>query len=98
MLHNNNIYGGMSRNGLIKHENIEIGVLKYIRLLSKNYYGNGLTTLESIGRVYCPVINEQGNKIASPHWINLVNNAARKYENYTGEITIKDILNLKEIQ
>lgn len=98
MLRKNNVYGGMSSNGLIRHENIEIGVLKYIRMLSKNYYGKGLTTLESIGRVYCPVYNEYGNKIASPHWINLVNTAKSKYKNYTGEINIQDILNEKEIQ
>ena len=47
---------------LIQHENIEIGVLKYVRLLSKNYYGKGLTTLNSIGRIYCPIINENGAK------------------------------------
>ena len=98
MLNRNNVYGGMSTNGLIKHENIELGVLRYIRMLSKNYYGKGLTTLESIGRVYCPTITDQGYKIASPHWINLVNKAATKYKNYTGEIKIIDILNLKEIQ
>ena len=97
MLSKNNVYGGMNSNGLIRHENIEIGVLKYIRMLSKNYYGKGLTTLESIGRVYCPVYNETGNKIASPHWINLVKSAKSKYKNYTGEITIQDILNEKEI-
>lgn len=98
MLRKNNVYGGMSSNGLIRHENIEIGVLKYVRMLSKNYYGKGLTTLESIGRVYCPIINEYGNKVASPHWINLVNTAKTKYKKYTGEITIQDILNEKELQ
>ena len=98
MLSKNNIYGGMSSNGLIRHENIEIGVLKYIRMLSRNYYDKGLTNIYSIGRVYCPVFNEQGNKIASPHWINLVNKASNKYANYTGEIKIKDILEEKEIQ
>ena len=60
MLKRNNVYGGMSSNGLIHYENIEIGVLKYIRLLSNNYFGKGLTTVNSIGRVYCPIINEYG--------------------------------------
>jgi len=98
MLNRNNVYGGMSSNGLIRHENIEIGVLKYIRLLSKNYYDKGLTDIYSIGRVYCPHFDEYGNKIASPHWINLVNKASSKYAEYTGEITIKDILEEMEIQ
>lgn len=97
MLNRNNVYGGMSSNGLIRHENIEIGILKYIRMLSRNYYDKGLTDKYSIGRVYCPVFDEYGNKIASPHWINLVNKASAKYAEYTGEITIKDILEEKEI-
>jgi len=98
MLNYNNVYGGMSSSGLIRHENIEIGVLKYIRLLSKNYYGKGLTDIYSIGRVYCPHFDDYGNKIASPHWINLVNKASAKYAEYTGEIKIEDILEEKEIQ
>lgn len=93
MLKKNNVYGGMSSNGLISYENIEIGVLKYIRLLSKNYFDKGLTTVNSIGRVYCPVTNEYGQKVASPHWINLVNTARNKYNSYTQEITIEDIIN-----
>ena len=62
MLNYNNVYGGMSSSELIRHENIEIGVLKYVRMLSKNYYGKGLTDIYSIGRVYCPVFDEYGNK------------------------------------
>ena len=93
MLKRNNVYGGMSSKGLIHHENIEIGVLKYVRLLSKNYFGKGLTTLNSIGRIYCPVTNENGVKVASSHWINLVNTAKKKYNNYDNLITIEDIIN-----
>ena len=93
MLKKNNVYGGMSSKGLIRYENIEIGVLKYVRLLSKNYFGKGLTTVNSIGRVYCPVTNEYGQKVASPHWINLVNTARNKYNSYTQDITIEDIIN-----
>jgi len=93
MLNMNNVYGGMSSSGLIRHENIEIGVLKYIRLLYKGYFKKGLTTPESIGRVYCPTTNEYGQKIASPHWINLVNKAKNKYDKYTQDITISDIVN-----
>ena len=93
MLKKNNVYGGMSSKGLIRYENIEIGVLKYVRLLSKNYFGKGLTTVNSIGRIYCPVTNEYGQKVASPHWINLVNTARNKYNSYTQDITIEDIIN-----
>ena len=93
MLNKNNIYGGMSSNGLIQHENIELGTLRYVRMLSKNYIEKGLTTLESIGRVYCPTTNEYGQKVASSHWINLVNTAKNKYSKYTQNIEIKDLVN-----
>ena len=93
MLRYNNVYGGMSRSGLIKYDNIELGVLSYIRLLSNNYFGKGLDTVGEIGYVYCPTVNEAGYKIASPHWINLVTKAQSKYDLYTQDITIEDIMN-----
>ncbi len=95
MLRYNNIYGGMSSSGLIKHNNIEIGVLTFVRMMSRNYYGKGLTTASSIGRVYCPVYID-GVKVASPHWIYLVDTAYDKYSNYNDNITINDLINKVE--
>ena len=92
MLKYNNVYGGMSSHGLIRHNNIEIGVLSYIRMMSKNYYAKGLDNIYSIGRVYCPVY-QNGVKTASPHWIGLVTKAENKYKNYTDAITIDDLTN-----
>lgn len=91
MLRLNNIYGGMSSKGLIKYNNIELGVLTYVRMMSRNYYAKGLTNLYSIGKVYCPTY-ENGSKIASPHWISLINKALIKYELYNFNIEFKDIL------
>ena len=91
MLRQNNIYGGMSSKGLIKYNNIELGVLTYVRMMSKNYYAKGLTNMYSIGKVYCPTY-ENGTKIASPHWISLINKALTKYELYNFNIELKDIL------
>lgn len=92
MLANNNIYGGMTNNQtLIKYKNIEYGVMSYIRLLSKNYYGRGLTDIYSIGRVYCPTYDANGQKIASPHWVNLVSNAKAKYAGSTNEMTVAEL-------
>ena len=91
MLRQNNIYGGMSSKGLIKYNNIELGVLTYVRMMSRNYYAKGLTNLYSIGKVYCPTY-ENGSKIASPHWISLINKALIKYELYNFNIELKDIL------
>ena len=93
MLRVNNIYGGMSNYGLIRHDNIEIGVLSYIRLLSFNYFGKGLSTIYDIGYVYCPTINENGIKVTSPHWINLVTKAKQQYDNYSYDVEIDDLLN-----
>lgn len=91
MLRLNNIYGGMSSKGLIKYNNIELGVLTYVRMMSRNYYAKGLTNMYSIGKVYCPTY-ENGSKIASPHWISLINKALTKYELYNFNIELKDIL------
>ena len=91
MLRQNNIYGGMSSKGLIKYNNIELGVLTYVRMMSRNYYAKVLTNMYSIGKVYCPTY-ENGTKIASPHWISLINKALTKYELYNFNIELKDIL------
>lgn len=96
MLKKNNIYGGMSSKGLVKHNNIELGVLKYVRMMSKNYYGKGLISIQSIGKVYCPVL-DNGVKKASPHWINLVSKAKQKYKSYNKEITINNIIKNTEV-
>lgn len=90
MLKCNNVFGGMSSHGLTKYKNIEYGVLSYIRILSNGYFDNGLTTVTSIGRKYCPKRDDDGNKVASPHWINLVNTAMKKYKSYNLEINVSD--------
>jgi len=91
MLRQNNIYGGMRSKSFIKNNNIELGVLTYVRMMSRNYYAKGLTNMYSIGKVYCPTY-ENGTKIASPHWISLINKALTKYELYNFNIELKDIL------
>lgn len=93
MLRCNNVFGGMGKNGLIKYRNMEYGVLNYIRMLSKSYYGKGLKTVESIGRIYCPTIDANGKKVASSHWINLVKTAKSKYRNTEEEMTVAKLLN-----
>jgi hypothetical protein len=92
MLRCNNVYGGMGSNGLIKYRSIEQGVYRYIRYLSNNYISKGLTTLPSIGRVYCPTTDVTGNRIASPHWIQLVTRALNHYNGSNYNITASDVL------
>ncbi len=74
----NNIYGGLVNGRLKSYKNIEYGVLSYIKLLSTKYYSEGLDTIEKIGYVYCPSI-ENGIKKASSHWLNLVYSYKEKY-------------------
>ena len=96
MLKYNNVYGGMGSKGLIKHNNIEQGVLAYVRMMSKSYYGKGLTTLPAIGRVYCPV-KENGVKKASSHWLKLVKTAQKKYQNYPTTMTFNELMEKEAI-
>lgn len=57
--------GGMSiREVPIKYDTIEEGVEVFISNLANNYFGQGLTTPESIGKKYCPVNYD--------HWVSLV--------------------------
>ncbi|HOB25783.1 MAG TPA: hypothetical protein PLB45_02755 [Bacilli bacterium] len=92
MLAQNNIYGGMSSSGLIRYRNIEFGVLSYVKYLSNNYFGKGLNTISEIGYVYCPTIDSNGYKVASPHWEKLVSTAMNKYEKYNFNVTMSDLI------
>lgn len=95
MLNKNNIFGGMSSGGLIRYKNIEYGIYSYIKLLSEGYFGKGLTTVESIGRVYNPMYNENGVKVAKPSWVANVTNAMSNYSTMN-PVEIEDLLSLKE--
>ena len=61
-------------------------------MLSKNYYGKGLDTKEKIGRVYCPTFTENGEKVASSHWIGLVTKAMKYYDNTYEDIKVTMLL------
>ena len=92
MLRCNNIYGGMSSSGLIKYNSIENGVYRYVRYLSVNYISKGITSLEGIGRIYCPGYNSSGARVASPHWISLVTRAQSYYNSYNMDVTATSVL------
>ena len=78
MLKNNNIYGGMSSKGLIKHKNIEYGVLSYVKLMSEKYYGKGLTTIETIAQKY---------NLGSKTWISNVKSSLSKFKDSKKDIS-----------
>ena len=92
MLNKNNIYGGMGSGGLIQFKTIEYGTLYYIKYLYSNYYSKGVTSLEAIGKSYCPSTDSSGNRIASPHWINLINKAKVHYGGTTNNITATNLI------
>lgn len=97
MLKRNNIFGGMSNGSLIRYKNIEYGILSYIKLLSEGYFGKGLTTVDAIGKVYNPMINEKGVKVAKPTWVRNVNNAMEKYQETTSVKTVSELITLQEL-
>ena len=92
MLNKNNVYGGMGSGGLIQYKTIEFGTLSYVRYLANNYYSKGLNTPEAIGRVYCPSTDASGNRVASPHWLNLVAKAKGHYGGTNNNITAQELL------
>ena len=85
MMKCNNIYGGMSTHGLIKYNNIEFGVLSYVKMMSKSYYGKGLTTVETIVRKYNP---------GSTTWVSKINSVKNKFKN-NKSIDTNTLLDLK---
>ena len=87
MLDRNNIFGGMSSKGLISYKNIEYGVLKYMHMLSKSYFGKGLDTVSKIGYVFNPTINDNGIKVASPTWVTNVT----KYTSIFKDTTVTNL-------
>lgn len=85
MMSCNNIYGGMSSNGLIKYQNIEFGVLSYVKLMSEKYYAKGLDTIDKIARIYNPV---------SSTWSSNVKSMLNKFNNYETIDNVNNLLNL----
>lgn len=94
MLKRNNIFGGMSGGNLIKYKNIEYGVLRYIKLLNDGYFNKGLTTVETIGKVYNPMFNDNGIKIAKPIWVANVTKAMEEFSD-RGYVDIATLNTLK---
>ena len=55
----------------------------------------GLTTVETIGRIYNPTYNEQGEKIAKPSWVSKVNKALEEFVNIDTTVDLATINSLK---
>lgn len=86
MMSSNNVYGGMSSHGLIKHISIEYGILSYVRMMSSKYYGKGLNTIAKINKVYAP-----GNT----SWTGKVTAASHKFINQEKITSVDELIDLK---
>ena len=72
MLSKNNIYGGMSNNGLLSYKNLSYGVLIYAKLMNDKYYHFGLNNIEKISKKFNP---------GHPEWITNVKSVMSKFSN-----------------
>ncbi|WP_158630064.1 glucosaminidase domain-containing protein [Cohnella sp. AR92] len=59
----NNLFGLNSSNGYVKFASKEACILRFGELISSNYLGKGYTTIDKIGKKYCP---------ANSKWASLV--------------------------
>ena len=80
---NQNHVGGMwngARGEFYSYDTLEDGIDAYISNLKYNYIDVGLTTIEEIGNIYCPVgINDNGD---NKYWIPKV---TKYYKELGGE-------------
>ena len=61
----NNV-GGLSVDEVpLEYDSLDEGVDAFVGNLAENYFAEGLTTPEEIGKKYCPLQKE--------HWVNVVN-------------------------
>ena len=65
MLNKNNIYGGMSNNGLLSYKNMSYGVLTYVKLMNDKYYQVGLNTIDKISKKFNPGHSEWAGNVKS---------------------------------
>lgn len=94
MLKYNNICGILSNGNLVRFPNIEYGVYRYIKMLSTNYFGKGLNTVDTIGYVYNPIINSDGSKIANPNWVD---NVSKLVDDFSGNKPIGNLIELLDL-
>ena len=93
MLNKNNVFGGMSGGRLTSYSSIEYGIYKYITLLKKGYFDQGLRTVEQIGYKYNPTV-VGGVKMANPTWVSNVNAYRNRFSSNIVIDSVEKLLNL----
>lgn len=69
----NNVAGMMSVNGLKSYSSIEDSIMDMARNLSKNYLGQGLTSISRIGAKYAPIGADNDPSGLNNNWVVGVN-------------------------
>jgi len=75
----NNIAGMMGRNGLKSYATVEESIMDMARNLSKNYLGQGLTSLGEIGAKYAPVGANNDPTGLNNHWVTGVSRQMKQF-------------------
>jgi hypothetical protein len=65
----NNVAGMMGRNGLKSYASVEESIMDMARNLSKNYLGEGLSSISQIGAKYAPVGATNDPTKLNNHWV-----------------------------
>lgn len=71
---NNNPGGITSGIGFAKYPTLEAGIEAMVRLLKNEYIDKGRTTIESIGKKYCPINASNDPQKLNKYWIPMVTN------------------------
>ena len=69
----NNIAGMMGINGLKSYASVEESIMDMARNISKNYLGQGLSTIAKIGAKYAPIGAANDPTGLNNHWVTGVN-------------------------
>ena len=79
----NNIAGMMGSNGLKSYASVDDSIMDMARNISKNYLGQGLSSITEIGAKYAPIGASNDPTGLNNHWVNGVTK-------YFNQLTLKD--------
>ena len=77
----NNFGGVMCNTGLKSYKNFDDGLNGFVILLKNRYFDKGLTTIEEIGSVYCPIGASNDPTGLNKYWIP---NVTKYFNEYLG--------------
>lgn len=75
----NNFGGVMCKEGLRSYNSLESGLNSFVDLLTYNYFGKGLNTIEEIGAKYCPIGASNDPNGLNQYWVPRVTQIYNEY-------------------